>query len=372
MNLRYPDAWNRLQTVLSHDWLTGMRGGERCLELLCDGFPDAPLYALVHEPEKISDTINAHPVTTSILQAGITRKYFRAALPLLPTIVERFRPPSCDLVISTNHCVAKGIPVPEGAKHLCYCFTPMRYGIFYHDYFGESLLNELAVRPLLASLRRWDVRSSSRIDRFVAISEHVRRRIRYIYNRDADVVYPPVDTERYTPDSSPRETYDLAVSALVPYKRIDLAVRAYTTMNKPLHVVGTGGRFDALRREAGPSVEFLGWQTDEQILEQYRRCRFLLFPGEEDFGIVPLEAQACGTPVIAYGRGGALETIRHGETGWFFRRQAVADLIEAVEAAEGRAWDSAAIRANAERFHPQRFIDGLADSIDKCLNQSRL
>ncbi len=364
MPYTFPSGWKDLDAVLVHDWLTGMRGGERCLELLCEGIPNAPVCTLVHQPENISPIINQHPVVTSSLQRipGLRHK-FRAMLPFFPRIIESMTAPPAEVMISTSHCVAKGLIPPAGAKHLCYCFTPMRYGIFYHEYFGPNLAKQAVIKPVLGRLRSWDRRVSDRVDRFVAISKHVQRRILHFYGRESDVVYPPVDTDRCTPGHGGDGAYDLVVSALVPYKRIDLAVAAYTRLNRPLKVVGTGSEFNRLRAAAGPSIEFAGWQTDEAILELYRGCRFLIFPGEEDFGIVPVEAQACGKPVIAYGRGGILETVVPGISGVFFDRQISQDLAAAVEEAEGIRWNPEEIRRNAERFSIQNYLDGLDDSL---------
>ena len=371
MKPTYPESWRDLHVVLSHDWLTGMRGGERCLELLCDGMPDSEVFCLVHEPENISDIINAHPIHTSRLQRmPFVRRRFRWLLPLLPRFVESMSTPQADLMVSMSHCVAKGLKPQPDTRHLCYCFTPMRYGIFYEEYFGANLAKQVLVRPILARLSGWDARASDRVDRFVAISHHVRRRIREFYDREADVVYPPVDTDRCTPGEDGPGDFDLIVSALVPYKKIDLAVDAYRRTGYPLKIVGTGSDFRKLRSRAAPNVEFLGWQSDGEILDLYRACRFLIFPGEEDFGIVPVEAQACGRPVVAFGRGGLLEILVDGETGVFFRRPTADSLIEAVEAAASRSWNSTAIRQNALRFSTQRFIDELDQSIQKCLSRN--
>lgn len=368
MATTFPDHWGSLRAVLAHDWLTGMRGGERCLELLCRGLPEAPVCTLVHEPDQISETINRHRILTSSLQGSrITRRYFRALLPWLPRFVEGLRPPDADLVLSTSHCVAKGIIPPEGARHLCYCFTPMRYGLFPEDYFGKNVVKRIAVQPVLQSLRRWDVRTADRVDRFVAISRHVQRRIQVFYERDADVVYPPVDTERCTPGSGGPADYDLIVSALVPYKRIDLAVEAYNRLGYPLRIVGTGSGFRRLQRMARPNVTFTGWLHDEEILTLYRGCRHLVFPGEEDFGIVPVEAQACGKPVVGFGRGGLLETVVPGKTGILFDRNTPEDLAGAVEEAAAQSWDPGAIRRHAEQFGVQPFLDGLGDATRKLL-----
>jgi glycosyltransferase involved in cell wall biosynthesis len=372
MQPSYPQQWSGLTTVLSHDWLTGMRGGERVLEVLCRGFPRAPIFTLLHNPAAVSGIINSHPIVASPLQRvpGIARRY-RHFLPFFPAAVAALRPPPCDLVISASHCVAKGIRPPPGARHLCYCFTPMRYAwTFHEEYFGRNHAQAFLARPILAALRRWDRRASRRVDRFVAISRHVQKRIRDFYGRDSDVVYPPVDTQRWTPGGPASGAFDLMVSALVPYKRIDLAVTAYTRLGFPLKIVGTGSELQHLRPLAGRNVEFLGWRPDEDILPLYRNCRLLVFPGEEDFGIVPLEAQACGRPVVAYARGGAMETVAPGVSGVFFERQTADALLDAVRTCASRRWDSGAIRANAERFDTQSFINGLAASIDRCLDSS--
>ena len=361
----FPPNWSSLRVALAHDWLTGMRGGERVLELLCQGFPKAHIYTLLHKQGSVSDAITQHPIHTSRVQSlPGSHRHYRYLLPLFPSAIERLRPTEADLVISTSHCVAKSIRPPSGAKHLCYCFTPMRYAwLFYEEYFGTNPVKALLAKPILAHLRRWDRRTATRVSRFVAISQHVARRIETFYGREADVVYPPVDTDRCTPGNGMREDFDLVVSALVPYKRVDLAVQAYTNMKRPLKIVGVGSGIDKLRGHAGPSVEFLGWQTDDEILTLYRTCRLLIFPGEEDFGIVPLEAQACGTPVVALRKGGALETVVENNTGCFFDEQTPDALTDAIQRASARSWDPSAIRSHAETFGTQPFLDGLNASM---------
>ena len=366
----FPASWTKMNVALSHDWLTGMRGGERVLEWLCRGFPHAPIYSLIHNPAGVSATINAHPVTTSWLQhvPGIYRHY-RYFLPLYPLAISQMPVPPADVLISTSHCAAKSLRVRPGAKHLCYCFTPMRYAwLFHNEYLGRNPFKRALTAPVLAALRRWDRASAARVDRFVTLSRHVQERIRRFYGRESDVVYPPVDVDFFTP--GPTEThggYDLIVSALVPYKRVDLAVRAYSLLGWPLKISGTGTDYAALQRIAGPNIQFLGWQSDDQLRELYRGCRLLIFPGEEDFGIVPLEAHACGRPVVALARGGALETIKSGETGFFFPEQTEAALLTAIKEAATQRWSREAIRRQAERFAPQQFINGLAASLEKCL-----
>lgn len=369
---RFPAEWSGLDVALAHDWLTGMRGGERVLEVLAEAFPGAPILTLIHKAAAVSPALNRHPIRTSWLQRvpGVAATY-RWFLPAFPLAAAGLRCPPARLLISTSHCVAKGFRPPPGARHLCYCFTPMRYAwLFFEEYFGRGTARRLALKPLLAALRAWDLRANARVDRFVAISRHVRDRIARFYGREADVVYPPVDTARWTPGPQRPGDYDLIVSALVPYKRVDLAVRTYTKAGRRLRVVGTGGEAARLRTLAGPCVEFLGHQPDAAVLDLYRGCRALVFPGEEDFGVVPLEAQACGRPVIAFGRGGALETVADGTSGVFFARQDESDLLEALERSHAVDWDAGAIRAHAEQFGEARFVAGLAASISRCLEGS--
>jgi glycosyltransferase involved in cell wall biosynthesis len=244
----------------------------------------------------------------------------------------------------------------------------MRYAwLFYEEYFGRGRLKRAALAPILSALRRWDLRSSRRVDRFVAISECVRERIRHFYGRDADVVYPPVDTERLTPSRQPPGEYDLIVSGLSPLKRVDLAVTVYNQTGRKLKIVGVGTQMDSLRRLAGDNIEFLGWVSDEDVLGLYRGCRLLVFPGVDDFGLAPVEAQACGRPVVAYAEGGALETVEDGVTGVFFRERTPESLNSAIERCESLYWDSDAIRSRAERYGIERFRAELMSSIERCL-----
>ncbi|MFO7871224.1 MAG: glycosyltransferase [Kiritimatiellia bacterium] len=365
INRNFPSNWSDLEVNLAHDWLTGMRGGERVLEILCSGFPSAAVYTLFYSPGSVSETIRRHRVVTSPLQRlpGIFSLY-RYLLPLFPSAVRSLKPGKCDLVISTSHCVAKGVGKPRGTPHLCYCFTPMRYAwLFQKEYFGGSPLVGTLARPILGALRRWDGKTAANVDRFAAISENVKKRIARYYGRESDVVYPPVDVEYWTPGEEKHGDYDLIVSALVPYKRIDLAVKAYSGTGRRLKIAGTGTEYGALRSAAGAETEFLGRVSDEELLELYRSCRLLVFPGEEDFGLVPLEAQACGKPVVAFGKGGALETVKEGMSGVFFREQNGDAIMDAVERCAGINWDREVIRRNAERFSVQAFICGIGGSI---------
>jgi glycosyltransferase involved in cell wall biosynthesis len=347
-----------VRVALVHDWLTGMRGGEKCLEVLCQAFPNATLHTLIHRRASLSPAIEAMAIRTSPLQRmpGIFR-YYRNLLPIMPLATRAWRLKNVDLVISLSHCVAKSVVPPPGVPHVCYCFTPMRYAWQARETYLESWsdrpLRQVLARTLLAHLRRWDRRTARRVTQFVAISETVRLRIARCYRRDSRVIPPPVDVAFYTPASGalPRDDAYLVVSALVPYKRIDQAVAACTNTGRRLVVIGAGPERPRLEAMAGPTVRFLGWQPDEVIREHYRRCRALLFPGEEDFGIVPVEALACGAPVIALGRGGAAETIATG-VGRIYGEPTAAALVSAIDAweAEGGPHDAHQARRRAEAF----------------------
>jgi len=305
-----------LRVALVHDWLTGMRGGEKCLDVLCRSFPRATLYTLIHRRGSLSPAIESMAIRTSPLQR-IPRvfHYYRHLLPVMPLATRGWRLKNVDLVVSLSHCVAKSVVPPVGVPHVCYCFTPMRYAWHARETYLESWsdrpIKRTLARLMLAQLREWDRATASRVTQFVAISDTVRQRVADCYGRDSRVIQPPVDVDFYTPapENRTRDDAYLVVSALVPYKRIDQAVAACTISGRRLIVIGEGPERVRLAASAGPTVQFLGWQPDEVIREHLRRCRALLFPGEEDFGIVPVEALACGAPVIALGRGGAAETI---------------------------------------------------------------
>jgi glycosyltransferase involved in cell wall biosynthesis len=363
------DALDSLRVLLVHDWLTGMRGGEKVLEHLCRRWPQASLYTLIHKRGSCSPTIEERPIVTSVLQKlPRVDRYYRYTLPLMPWAVG-WRLPECDLVFSSSHCVAKGVNVPAGATHLCYCHTPMRYawhmqGSYFHDR-GWGGPKKWLARKVLDRLREWDRRTAAGVTHFIANSQIVRQRIRDCYNRDAVVINPPVDTEFYCPENVVRENYYLILSAFAPYKRLDLAIGACKKLKRKLIVLGSGQDEKKLRTLADEHIQFLGWQPDEVLRDHLRRCQALLFPGEEDFGIVPVEAQACGTPVIAYGRGGATETVipwpKSGATGWWFEEQTVDCLATAIEQFENArdGFDPLRLRNHALRFRAARFDEEL-------------
>jgi glycosyltransferase involved in cell wall biosynthesis len=354
------------RVVLVHDWLTGMRGGEKVLEVMCRRWPAARLFTLLHRRGATSPTIERLQPRTSFLQYfPQVHRYYRYLLPLMP-LAARWRLPECELVLSSSHCVAKAAQPPAGVPHVCYCHTPMRYAWHMKSaYFGKSPgLKTRTLERLLAWLRQWDRRTADRVTHFIANSRVVQQRIRECYGRPSTVIYPPADTDFYTPVSGPREDFYLVVSAFAPYKRLDLAVAACTRLGRRLVVIGAGQDEKRLRALAGPAIQFLGWQTDEAIRAYLRRCRALLFPGEEDFGIVPVEAQACGAPVIAFGRGGATETVvplggasLQEPTGIWFAEQTIDCLIAALARFEAlkQHFNPAAARRQALKFNQRRF-----------------
>jgi glycosyltransferase involved in cell wall biosynthesis len=338
-----------LRVALVHDWLTGMRGGEKCLEVFCEIFPQADIYTLFHFPGTVSPTIERHPIyTTWVQRLPFLAAKYRNYLPLFPLAMEGLSFKGYDLVLSSSHCVAKAARASSPAKHISYVFTPIRYVWDMYDiYFGrDSKAGRLPklLMPLIAPLfRKWDVRTCRRVDHFLADSDHVRKRIRRYYRREAEVIPVPVDTGRFSLAAGPRDYY-LMVTALAPYKRVDLAVRAFNRLGIPLIIVGTGPMRERLQREAKDHITWFGWADPEQLKRLYGECRALVFPGEEDAGITPLEAQASGRPVVAYGLGGVLETVvpltdfQTGKKdffgGVFFYRQNEDALLEAVHTLE--------------------------------------
>lgn len=356
-----------------------MRGGEKCLEVFCEIYPEADLYTLFIFKEKVSEKIKRLNIKTSFLQQipGL-RRFYRYLLPLFPIAIESFDLKGYDLIISISHCVAKGIiPMPD-AIHFSYCLTPMRYvWDMERDYFGQKKgLNRLIFSIIFHYLRLWDASSSQRVDQFFAISQHVQKRIKKYYRRDSIVIYPPVDCEFFKPppEQTSVEDFFLMVTALAPYKRVDMAVEAFNQLGRRLLIVGDGQLFSKLKKISKKNVEFLGWQKDEKVREYYQRCQALIFPGEEDFGIVPLEAQACGKPVIAYGRGGILETVipypQKGATGILFPSPNLESLIESIilfERVKGH-FQPEEIRKNALRFDKKRFREEMLRSIQDRLS----
>jgi glycosyltransferase involved in cell wall biosynthesis len=361
-----------VKVALVHDWLTGMRGGERCLDALCELFPDAPIYTLVHVKGSVSEAIEEHEIFPSYLNAiPNIGKLYRYCLPLFPSAIQSFNLKNYDLVLSSSHCAAKGIRVPDGTCHLSYVHTPMRYIWDAHEqYFGKNSffrLGKMGMAIFRKRLQQWDMQSNSQVYGFIANSYNVAGRIKRCYGREAIVVHPPVDWHAFEA-SDCDEGFYLMVTAFAPYKRVNLAIQAANKLKKSLKIIGKGPEEKQLKRLAGPTVEFLGSLTDNEVRECYRKCTALLFPGEEDFGIVPLEAMASGKPVIAYGKGGVSETVTpinpavpiDGEdthTGVFFYEQTADSLGEAIQLFEQRRreFHPSAIRAHVQAFDRELF-----------------
>jgi glycosyltransferase involved in cell wall biosynthesis len=367
---------NQLKVAIVHDWLTGKRGGEKVLEVFGELYPEAPIFTLLYNPGTISEALASHQIHTSFIdKLPFKKNSYRQFLPLFPAAIEQFNLKEYDLVLSSSHCVAKGIIPSPNSLHISYLHTPMRYvWDMYHEYFGAGQVGKLSrmLIPFFASyLRSWDVSSSNRVDWFLANSQHVANRIKKYYRREAHVLYPPVETSLFKVNSS-HENFDLIVSALVPYKRVDLAIQAYNMLERKLVIIGDGPEKRDLQKTAGPQIEFLNWQPHQVLIECYSKCRQLIFPGEEDFGIVPVEAMSCGKPVIAYARGGALETIINADnsegkkgTGLYFYHQTPEDLMDAVQKSNSIEWDSDFIYQQAKKFDREKFKKNLKEFIQE-------
>lgn len=356
-----------MRVALVHYWLVNMRGGEKVLEELCELFPQADVFTHAYRPERISPVINRHRVhTTFISRLPYASRLYQSYLPLMPFAIEHLDLRAYDLVISSESGPAKGVITAPDALHLCYCHTPMRYvWNMYHDYSGrKSAPMRWMTQWLLHRLRQWDCQSADRVDGFVANSHNVAQRIRKYYRREAAVVYPPVDVEFYDHEA-PREDFYLYVGQLTRYKRADIAVEAFTRCGRKLVLIGDGEDAQALRKMAGPTVTFLGRQPAEVLRDNYARCRALVFPGEEDFGIVPVEAMAAGAPVIAFDRGGVRETVVPDLSGVLFGEQtpeALLSAIAAFERTEAR-FQRKRIVAQARHFSRNAFREGFMNAL---------
>jgi glycosyltransferase involved in cell wall biosynthesis len=364
-----------MRTALVHYWLIGMRGGEKVLESLCELYPDADIFTHVLNPAAISPTLQRHRIHTSfIARLPRAQTWYQKYLPLMPIALEQLDLRKYDLVISSESGPAKGIlPTPE-ALHVCYCHSPMRYiWNMYQDYHGWAGPISRRMMPIITHyLRMWDQSATARVDNFIANSRTVAGRIRRYYHRDAQVIYPPIDVDSFAPvPEQGIEDYYLMVGCLTPYKRPDIAIQAFNATGKKLVVIGDGPMFSALRRSASENIRFLGAQPFAALRHYYARCRALVFPGEEDFGICPLEAMASGRPVVAFGQGGALETVVEGVTGTFFHQQHPDDLIVALERADKSHFDCAKIVTHARRFGIHRFKREMTNAIARAIEEKR-
>jgi len=381
-----------MKIAIIHDWLTGMRGGEKCLEVLCKLYPSADIFTLLHIPGKVSPVIESHRIHTSFIQKlPFAESKYRYYLPLMPFAIETFDLKEYDLILSSSHCVAKSVKPGRNSLHICYCHTPMRYIWDQFDqYFGKgksSWFAATAMKFIRGWLQSWDVRTSRRVNHFIANSRHVQKRIKKYYNQEATIIHPPVDTELFTPDRSEgKEDYFLIVSAFAPYKRLDLAVDAFNQLNLPFFVIGEGQDAKRLKEMAKTNIHFEGWLDNTQIRSYFARCRAFIFCGEEDFGITLLEAQAMGRPVIALGRGGALETVVPDSQSWkpetgidkiatsqptgvFFYEQTPEALIKAIQHFKSieSQFDADAIRTHAQKFDVSVYTERIKTFIEEKL-----
>lgn len=364
-----------MRIAIIHDWLVTMRGGEKVLEALCEVYPTADLYTIYCQRDKISSLIKNMKITSSFIQKlSFAKHNFRWYLPLFPRAIEKFNLVDYDLIVSTSHCVAKGVVPAPGAHHICYCHSPMRYvWDFQDEYFGKlksNWITGMTTKALIDYLKKWDVNSSLRVDEFVANSKNIAGKIKRYYKRSATVIYPPVDTDFFNFNSDTKiGDYFLIVSSLVPYKKVDMAIDAFSKTEYKLKIVGNGPLFCNLKSKSSPNnIEFLGNVDKETLRSLYQSCNALIFNQDEDFGIAALEAQACGRPVIAYAKGGALETVIHGLTGVLFKEQSIDSLINAVEEFKKFKFDSKIIRENALRFNNKsRFKEKISTFINNSL-----
>ncbi|MBM7841712.1 glycosyltransferase [Herpetosiphon giganteus] len=360
-----------MQIALVHDYLNQYGGAERVLEVLHAMFPQAPIYTSIYDAEAMPNEYRSWDIRTSFMQKlPGWRKHFRKYFLLYPSAFEHFDLSAYDLVISSSSAYAKGVITKPGARHLCYCHTPMRFAWRTDDYVKREQISGIfgAILPFfLTYLRLWDVQSSARVDRFIANSRTVAERIGHFYKRPSTIITPPVELQPFAPQ--PSEDFYLAGGRLVPYKRLDLAIKACTKLGLPLVIFGDGRDRAELEKVAGPSVRFVGKVDDASLRSLYARCRAYLMPGEEDAGIQPLEAMGAGRPVIAYKAGGALDSVIEGQTGRFFSQQTVEDLANAILASQNDHYDPTAIRGHAEQFARPAFEARIRAEIETLLSE---
>ncbi|HLC48810.1 MAG TPA: glycosyltransferase [Candidatus Andersenbacteria bacterium] len=359
-----------MRICIIHDYLTHMGGGEHVLEALAEAFPSAPVYTLVYDQNQVHVSFDNSRIRTSFLQKfpGAARAHRYFPLALMPLAIEQFNLSQFDVIISNAHSFGKGVLVSPGTLHISYCMTPTRYAWddshrYVREFSGSRWFQKFA--PFAISyIRMWDFLASQRVDAYVTLSRYVSRRIQKYYNRSSHVIYPPVDIGKFSSTANEGQYY-LVVSRLVPYKRIEIAIAAAENLGKRLKIAGTGPELAALQRIAGPMTEFLGFVPDALLPELYRNAKALLFPQEEDFGLTPIEAAASGVPTIAYGAGGALETIIDGTTGLFFPEQATWSLMQAMQVFEGKTWNKQVLVAHAAQFSKQRFMAEIQQFVQK-------
>jgi len=357
-----------LRVAIVHDWLNQRGGAEAVLEALTELYPQAPVYTSMYWPQAMPQAYRSWDIRTSFMDnLPLVKRYHQPFLPLYPLAFESFDFTGYDLVISNKSGFCHGVITSPDTLHICYCLTPTRFLWDYPAYAqreGLIRLARLALPPFLNYLRLWDLAAAHRVDHFIAISQTIQARIAKYYRRDSVIIHPPVDTGRFTPSSS-HDDYFLIVSRLIPYKRIDLAVRAFNELGLPLVIIGDGRDRDGLQALAKSNIQFLGYVPDEEIGDYFARCRAFILPGQEDFCIAPVEAQAAGRPVIAYAAGGALDTVMEGVTGAFFYDQTPEALTKVIREFDDTCYDPATIRRHAERFDKRVFKERLSAFIEE-------
>ncbi|WP_028553103.1 glycosyltransferase [Paenibacillus sp. UNC451MF] len=361
-----------MKIALVHDYLNQYGGAERVLECFMDMFPEAPVYTILSDLNKMPDRFREANITNSFIQnVPFSKKHYKKMLSLLPHAVESFDLRGYDVILSSSSAFAKGIITNPSQLHICYCHTPMRYvWDLYHQYLGEinNPIYKNVLPFILHKLRNWDAINSQRVDHYIANSINVSNRIKKYYNRESHVIHPPVSFERFDFAGEPGD-YFLIVSRLIPYKRIDLVIEAFNLLKLPLVIIGDGYDRNRLQKLAGPTVQLLGYQSDEVISKYYSNCKAFILAGEEDFGITPLEAQANGKPVIAFGKGGALETVVDGKTGIFFYEPTANSLVQAINRYNSISFNPHMIRQHANQFNELRFKEEIRSFITSAIQQ---
>lgn len=357
-----------LKIAIVCDWLTDFAGAERVILQMHELFPRAPIYTSLYDKKKCKAFAKATVHESFLAKIPFARKMHRLLFPLMPRAFESFDLDEYDIVLSSSHAASKGVITRPETLHISYCHSPTRYLWDHsHEYqknFKKFSPFQFLYTPVLHRIRLWDRAASERVDHFIANSNYIAKRISKYYRRDAEVIHPPVDLNQFKPGKD-KQDYFLAIGRLIPYKRFDLAVQAANKMGFKLKIVGNGPELNALKKMAGETVEFLGHVSADELLQAYQGAKALIFPQLEDFGIVPLEAMACGTPVIAYGEGGATETVVDGKTGLFFRSQTVESLTEAIERFNKKAWDHEKIAEHVDRFTSGKFKSHLRHSMSE-------
>jgi len=361
-----------MKVALVHDWMNQIGGAEDVLETLVDLFPKAPIYTSLYAPDRMPSHWQNWDIRTNFIdKLPFSHRKQQLYFPFYPFSFEQHDLRGYDLVISNKSGFCHGVITGPETVHICYCLTPTRYVWRYQQYAEQEQLGWLARKtlpPFLTFLRQWDRLAADRVDHFVAISQEVRRRIEKVYRRESAIIHPPVDTSRFAPCSEVGDYY-LLVGRLVPYRRIDILIEAFNKMKRPLRIAGTGRDRERLEALAGPTIEFLGYVPEDELPALLAKCRAFMFPGEEDFGIAPLQAMAAGRPVIAYAAGGALETVVPNKTGILFAEQSVAAIIDAVESADQQTWNSVEIQSHARQFDTELFKQKILAFIEEKMQQ---